>query len=84
MELWILKKVATLRHKQVVSGAEYMIGHTGTAHEDFSGRGRVVIDGESWLADSRVPLSRGQNVRVIAIDKLVLKVEPVETTSWEE
>lgn len=82
--LWILKKVATLRHKQVVSGAEYMIGHTGTAHEDFSGRGRVVIDGESWLADSRVPLSRGQNVRVIAIDKLVLKVEPVETTSWEE
>ena len=57
--LWILKRFSTLRHSQVVSGAEYMIGHTGRVLEDFTGRGRVEIDGESWLAETRVPLSAG-------------------------
>ena len=82
--LWILKKFATLRHRQVVSGAEYMIGRTGEVIEGFSGRGRVEIDGESWLADSAEHLSAGQKIRVDAIDKLVLKVEPAEDTGGEE
>ncbi len=82
--LWILKKFSTLRHRQVVSGEEYMIGRIGDVVEDFSGRGRVVIDGESWLAESREHLSAGQKIRVDDIDKLVLKVEPANTTSGEE
>jgi membrane-bound serine protease (ClpP class) len=82
--LWILKKFSTLRHRQVVSGAEYMIGRTGTVIKDFSGRGRVEIDGESWLADSDQHLNAGQQIRVDAIDKLVVKVEPVDNTSGRE
>ena len=82
--LWILKKFSTLRHRQVVSGAEYMIGRTGTVIEDFSGRGRVEIDGESWLADSDEHLTAGQQIRVDAIDKLVLKVEPDDNTRGRE
>ncbi len=82
--LWILKKFSTLRHRQVVSGEEYMIGRIGEVVEEFSGRGRVVIDGESWLADSREYLSAGQKIRVDDIDKLVLKVEPANTTSGED
>jgi membrane-bound serine protease (ClpP class) len=82
--LWILKKFSTLRHRQVVSGAEYMIGRSGRAIEAFAGRGRVEIDGESWLAESAVPLSAGQEIRVDAIDKLVLKVEPANNKSGEE
>ena len=82
--LWILKKFSTLRHRQVVSGEEYMIGRTGVVIGGFSGRGRVVIDGESWLADSREPLSAGQKIRVDAIDKLVLKVEPADNTTEEK
>ena len=81
--LWILKKFSTLRHRQVVSGAEYMIGRSGTVIEGFIGRGRVEIDGESWLAESPEPLSAGQAIRVDAIDKLVLKVEPADNTSGE-
>jgi membrane-bound serine protease (ClpP class) len=61
-----------------------MIGRTGVVIDSFSGRGRVVIDGESWLAESREPLSAGQNIRVDAIDKLVLKVEPADNTTEEE
>jgi len=82
--LWILKKFSTLRHRQVVSGEEYMIGRSGEVIEAFSGRGRVVIDGESWLADSREPLAAGQKIRVDGIHELVLKVEPADNTSGEE
>lgn len=82
--LWILKKFATLRRTQVVSGSEYMIGHIGIVREAFSERGRVDIDGESWLAETRVPLADGQEVRVAALDKLVLQVEPVDESPGEE
>lgn len=82
--LWILKKFSALRYTQVVSGEEYMIGHTGTVHETFNDRGRVDIDGESWMADTHVLLDAGQKVRVIAVDKLVLKIEPVNNTSEEK
>jgi membrane-bound serine protease (ClpP class) len=82
--LWILKKFSTLRHRQVVSGEEYMIGRTGEVVEDFSGRGRVFIDGESWLAESSEPLTAGQKIRVDSINKLVLTVEPADNTSGEE
>ena len=82
--LWILRRFATLRHSQVVSGEEYMIGHVGSVREAFDARGRVDIDGENWIAETRVPLASGQKVRITAIDKLVLKVEPVEQSTEEE
>ncbi len=82
--LWILKKFASLRRTQVVSGEEYMIGHIGIVREAFSKRGRVGLDGESWLAETPVPLAEGQKVRVTAIDKLILTVEPVDESPGEE
>jgi membrane-bound serine protease (ClpP class) len=82
--LWILRRFATLRRAQVVSGEEYMIGHVGTVREAFDARGRIDLDGENWIAETRVPLHAGQRVRVTAVDKLVLKVEPVEKSSEEE
>ena len=82
--LWILKKFSSLRHRQVVSGAEYMIGRSGTVIEDFTGRGRVDVDGESWMADSDEHLTAGQTISVEAIDKLVLKVRPNNNTRGSE
>ena len=68
----------------MVSGAEYMIGRSGTVIEEFTGRGRVEVDGESWLADSDEHLTAGQQIRVEAIDKLVLKVKPDDNTRGGE
>ena len=82
--LWILKKFASLRHRQVVSGAEYMIGRNGTVIEDFTGRGRVEIDGESWIAESEESLTAGQKISVEAMNKLVLKVKPNNDTHGRE
>jgi len=82
--LWILKRFASLRRAQVVSGGEYMIGQIATVRDGFSERGRVDIDGESWLAETSLPLVEGQKVRVTAIDKLILRIEPVDETTVEE
>jgi len=46
--------------------------------EDFVGRGRVHIHGEVWSAESRLPLKRGDRVQVIAVDGLVLHVQPAK------
>jgi membrane protein implicated in regulation of membrane protease activity len=61
-----------------------MIGRNGTVIQDFTGRGRVEVDGESWIADSDQPLTAGQKIRVEAIDKLVLKVKPKNNTHGRE
>ena len=82
--LWILRRFASLRRARVVSGEEYMIGHIGTAREAFDVRGRIDLDGENWIAETRTPLDAGQKVRVTGVDKLVLKVEPVEPSPEEE
>ena len=82
--LWILKKFSALRHSQVVSGEEYMIGREATVHEALNQYARVDIDGESWKARSKTPLTNGQRVRVNSIDKLVLEVEPVKNNAREK
>ena len=58
--LWILKKFASLRRAQVVSGGEYMIGQIAFVRDGFNERGRVDIDGESWIAETGIPLVDGQ------------------------
>lgn len=65
------------RRRPVVSGPEGMIGQRGEALEDFTGRGPVFVHGERWNARCPVPLRRGDPVRVLAIDGLLLEVEPV-------
>jgi len=63
------------RRRQVVTGAEQMIGASAEVLEDFEGEGRVRVHSEDWLASSDRPLRRGQQVRVVAMDGLKLKVE---------
>lgn len=72
-----------VRSKQtrIVSGREEMIGLTGTALNDFEGRGMVFVHGERWIAKSDRAVSKGQNVRVVDIKGLTLYVEPLETFS---
>jgi membrane-bound serine protease (ClpP class) len=64
------------RRRGVVSGAEEMEMMIGEALEDFSERGRVRVHSEEWQARTRAPLARGQRVRVVGRDGLVLSVEP--------
>jgi membrane-bound serine protease (ClpP class) len=66
------------RRRPVVSGAEEIIGCAGEILEDFESEGWALVHSENWKVKSGVPLKRGQRVRVIAINGLVLDVAPEE------
>ena len=63
------------RRRPVVSGREDMLGATGEALEDFEGEGWAQVHGEQWRVSCPSRVSRGQKVRVTAIDGLTLRVE---------
>ncbi len=76
--LWMVGELVLLRRKRAVTGAEGMLSEVGTVQRRFSHRGWVRVHGESWRAESDRPLVKGQKVRVVDINGLVLKVEAIE------
>lgn len=61
-------------------GTEMMIGKIVAAKSqiDIAG-GHVFIEGELWKAVSETPVEAGQNVEIIGIEGLTLKVKPKNT-----
>ncbi len=78
--IWLVGFVLKLRRRGAVSGTGSIIGGIGTALEDFTGKGKVWLEGEAWAARSDVPISKDQEVVVTALDGLVLDVRPVAET----
>jgi membrane-bound serine protease (ClpP class) len=74
--LVVLNFAMRARQRPVVSGREQMLGATGEVLADTDGGVFVRIHGEVWKVCANVPLGRGQMVRVVSIDGLVLAVEP--------
>ena len=74
--LFVVGAAIKARNRPVVSGEEEMLHTVGEVIEDFDGKGRIRIHGEVWKAESTVPLRSGDKVQVIAVDGLLLKVQP--------
>lgn len=57
-----------------------IIGAEAVVEEDIDegGYGRVKIKGVSWKAQSEVPVSSGEKVKIASIDGVTLKCEPVK------
>ena len=72
------------RQSRKISGDEALIGSIGEMLEDAETEGWVRVHGESWRAQPVSPLQRGQRVRVLARNGLVLQVQPVETDTKGE
>jgi len=68
------------RKRPVVTGGEEMIGGIGQVLADCDGDGWAHIHGETWRIACPHPLTRGANVRVVAIDGLTLRVESIHPT----
>lgn len=64
-------------HRPVVTGVNAMIGATAEALEDFSERGMVRYGGELWSAKTSAPVRKGQTVRIVKVEGLLLWVEPL-------
>jgi len=72
------------RRRDVVSGREQMIGAHGVT-QDWSGdRGHVFVHGERWNAVSSLSLDVGSSIRIVAVDGLLLRVEPTDPAMIEE
>jgi len=75
--IWVLGRLFRLRKVKPTIGREEMIGMIGEAREDFDRSGRVYVHSELWTADTTEPVQAGQKVRVVAMEGLRLRVEPV-------
>jgi membrane-bound serine protease (ClpP class) len=74
---WMVSFLVRLRRRGAVSGRESIVGGTGTALESFTGDGHVWLESETWAARSSVPIEKDQKIRVVAMQGLVLEVEPL-------
>jgi membrane-bound serine protease (ClpP class) len=75
--VFLLSLAVRARRSKVETGSEGMIGETGAAITELAPDGKIFVHGEYWDAVSQRPVAAGARVRVTAIDKLKLTVEPV-------
>jgi len=69
--------VIRARRNKVLTGASGMLLEIGEVRTPLAPRGKVFVHGEYWDAESLTPLETGARVRVVAIEGLLLKVEPL-------
>jgi membrane-bound serine protease (ClpP class) len=72
------------RQRPVVSGQEQLIGATAEVLQDFETDGPVRVHSESWSAHSPTPLRRGDKVRIVKLDGLILWVEKEQSQQTED
>ena len=75
--VFLLTIAVRARNNKVETGEEGMIGETGNAITDLSPSGTVFVRGEYWNAEAERPVAAGASVRVTAIKRLKLTVEPI-------
>lgn len=66
------------RLKKPTTGAEGLLGEIGVVATSLTPEGKISIHGEFWNAVSDRPVEKGEKVKVIGIDNLVLKVKKTE------
>jgi len=77
--LFILRKLIDARRRPYAAGEESMIGSLGSVREPLDPSGMVFVSGALWQATSTGgPLEAGAQVRVVGVDGLRLRVEPVQ------
>lgn len=70
LNVWLAVIVYRLFQRLPTTGAEGMIGKTGTALTAIKPEGQVNIQGEIWRAGSAVPIKRGEPVVVERVEGL--------------
>jgi len=66
------------RQRPVVSGMEELFGKEATVLNDFEHEGLVLIHGENWRAISETALQKDQQVKVIDVNGITLKVAQIK------
>ncbi len=76
--IFLVSMVVRARANKVITGQSGMIDTMGVVQTPLAPRGKILIRGEIWDAISPVQVDVGAQVRVTAVDGLLLRVEPVD------
>jgi len=80
--LVVVRAAIRMRHSAVEMRDDTLVGKEGTVVHDLAPTGVVQIASEEWTAEAvSGSLVRGNRVRVVSMDGLKLKVEPVGAAS---
>jgi len=82
--IWLVSFVLRLRRRGAVTGRGSIVGGVGTAMADFSGEGKIWLEGEAWAARSKVYIKKDQDIVVTDLVGLVLEVEPVSERGTDD
>ena len=76
VSLLLVELVVRARRHRVTTGAQGLVGESGTALTALGLRGTVLVHGERWAARAAAPIAAGAAVRVRGVDGLTLEVAP--------
>jgi len=65
--LFLVSLVVRSHRRRVATGAEGLVGETGTAQTDLRPEGRIFVHGELWRAEADADIPKGARVRVTAV-----------------
>jgi membrane-bound serine protease (ClpP class) len=72
--VFVIGAAIKARKRAVTTGREELLGCRGEVLEDFEHEGWARVRSENWRVRSQTPMRRGQQVRVVKMDGLVLDV----------
>jgi membrane-bound serine protease (ClpP class) len=77
--IFLLTLGVRAQFKKKATGSEGMVGEIGNAKTTIrSAGGTIYVHGEFWNAVSDTVIKKGSRVKVIAVNEMVLKVEPAD------
>jgi len=79
--IFLVSIAVRARRGKVETGVDGMIGEVGKAITPLAPEGKIFVRGEYWDAVSTQPAQVGTRVRVTAMEKLKLTVEPIPEQS---
>jgi membrane-bound serine protease (ClpP class) len=76
--VFVVGKGISAQRRRPATGGPALLDQIGEARSDIdSTGGTIFVSGEHWNAVSDVPISKGQKVRVLSVDRQGMKVSPV-------
>jgi len=75
--MFLVSIVIRARANKVLTGTSSMIHEVGVVRTALEPQGKILVRGEYWDAVSSVPVQMGMRVRVVGVEGITLRVEPV-------
>jgi membrane-bound serine protease (ClpP class) len=79
--VFLVRLAVRARKRKARIGAEALVGSHATAMEALAPEGHVLVEGEIWRAIAAQSAPSGAPLLVVGHDQMVLRVEPVRTST---